>query len=50
MVWGEFTLIWFAYAYEQKPMTRMQREAYAAAVPQTQLADVIRKRRMRLAS
>ncbi|KAI6015247.1 amidase signature domain-containing protein [Pisolithus orientalis] len=39
--WSEYSLIGFAYAYEQKTMTRLQRKAYAAAIPQTQLADVI---------
>ena len=39
--WSEFELIGFAYAYEQRTQTRLQRRAYAAAIPTTQLADVM---------
>ncbi|KAG1743677.1 amidase signature enzyme [Suillus paluster] len=41
--WSEYSLVGFAYAYEQKTQTRLQRKAYAAAIPTTQLADVIGK-------
>ncbi|KAG2339111.1 amidase signature enzyme [Suillus weaverae] len=41
--WSEYSLVSFAYAYEQKTQTRLQRKAYAAAIPTTQLADVIGK-------
>ncbi|KAG8685163.1 hypothetical protein FRC09_014924 [Ceratobasidium sp. 395] len=39
--YSEPSLISFAYAYEQKTHTRIKRRAYAAAVPRTQLKDVI---------
>ncbi|KAH7929278.1 amidase signature enzyme [Leucogyrophana mollusca] len=39
--WSEYDLVGFAYAYEQKTMTRLDRKAYAAAIPATQLADVM---------
>ncbi|KAF8839265.1 amidase signature enzyme [Paxillus ammoniavirescens] len=39
--WSEYSLVGFAYAYEQKTQTRLQRKAYAAAIPTTQLADVM---------
>jgi amidase len=39
--WSEYSLVSFAYAYEQKTQTRLQRKAYAAAIPTTQLVDVI---------
>lgn len=39
---SEFDLIGFGYAYEQKTQTRLQRKAFAAAVPTTQLQDIIR--------
>jgi amidase len=41
--WSEFQLIGFAYAYEQRTNTRLGRKAYAQAIPQTQLVDVIGK-------
>ncbi|KAJ6449782.1 amidase signature enzyme [Mycena sanguinolenta] len=40
---AEFDLIGFAYAYEQKTQTRLARKAFPAAIPQTQLKDVIGK-------
>ncbi|KAJ7628830.1 amidase signature enzyme [Roridomyces roridus] len=43
--WGtkftDFELIGFAYAYEQKTQTRLKRRAYPAAIPKTQLGDVM---------
>ncbi|KAG8706542.1 hypothetical protein FRC09_002355 [Ceratobasidium sp. 395] len=39
--YSEPSLIGFAYAYEQKTRTRLERRAYAAAIPKTQLKDVI---------
>ncbi|KAG9075209.1 hypothetical protein FS749_013143 [Ceratobasidium sp. UAMH 11750] len=39
--YSEPSLISFAYAYEQKTHTRLQRRAYTAAIPKTQLEDVI---------
>jgi amidase len=41
--WTEFDLIGFAYAYEQKTRTRLQRKAYAEAVPKTQLVNTMGK-------
>ena len=41
--WSEFELIGYAYAYEQKTQTRLQRKAYPAAIPTTQLIDIISK-------
>ncbi|KAG6906714.1 hypothetical protein DXG01_012457 [Tephrocybe rancida] len=38
---SEFDLIGFAYAYEQKTQTRLARRAFAAAIPRTQLKDVV---------
>ncbi|KAF7320936.1 hypothetical protein HMN09_00180300 [Mycena chlorophos] len=38
---SDFDLIGFAFAYEQKTKTRLQRRAYPAAIPKTQLVDVI---------
>jgi amidase len=38
---SEFDLVGFAYAYEQKTMTRLKRKAFSAAIPTTQLKDVI---------
>ncbi|KAF7366274.1 Amidase signature enzyme [Mycena sanguinolenta] len=40
---SEFDLIGFGYAYEQKTQTRLARKAFPAAIPQTQLKDVIGK-------
>jgi amidase len=42
--WSEYELIGFAYAYEQKTKTRLQRRAYPAAILLTQLSDVVGKR------
>ncbi|KAJ7080950.1 amidase signature enzyme [Mycena belliarum] len=39
----EFQLIGFGFAYEQKTQTRLQRLAFPAAIPKTQLADVMQK-------
>jgi amidase len=39
--WSEAKLVGYAYAYEQKTKTRLQRRAYPAAIPLTQLKDVI---------
>jgi len=39
----EFELIGFAFAYEQATHTRLARKAYPAAIPKTQLKDVVRK-------
>ncbi|KAF8603271.1 amidase signature enzyme [Ceratobasidium sp. AG-I] len=39
--YSEPSLIGFAYAYEQSTHTRLQRLAYAEAIPKTQLEDVI---------
>ncbi|KZT28516.1 amidase signature enzyme [Neolentinus lepideus HHB14362 ss-1] len=41
--YSEYNLIGYAYAYEQKTMTRLQRKAYAAAIPSMQLVNVIGK-------
>ncbi|KAK7460688.1 hypothetical protein VKT23_009403 [Stygiomarasmius scandens] len=40
---SEFDLIGFAFAYEQATMTRLGRRAFEAAIPKTQLVDVIGK-------
>ena len=37
----EFDLIGFGFAYEQRTKTRLARKAFAAAIPKTQLKDVI---------
>lgn len=39
--WSEYELIGFGYAYERRTQTRLQRLAYAAAIPTTQLGDVM---------
>ncbi|KZT28519.1 amidase signature enzyme [Neolentinus lepideus HHB14362 ss-1] len=39
--YSEYNLIGYAYAYEQKTMTRLARKAYPAAIPTTQLEDII---------
>ncbi|KZT28518.1 amidase signature enzyme [Neolentinus lepideus HHB14362 ss-1] len=39
--YSEYNLIGYAYAYEQKTQTRLARKAYPAAIPTTQLADII---------
>ncbi|KAG8711031.1 hypothetical protein FRC09_020808, partial [Ceratobasidium sp. 395] len=41
--YSEPSLIGFAYAYEQKTQVRLQRRAYSAAVPKTQLKDVVHR-------
>jgi amidase len=38
---SDFGLIGFGYAYEQATKTRLARKAYAAAIPKTQLKDVL---------
>ncbi|THU89647.1 amidase signature enzyme [Dendrothele bispora CBS 962.96] len=40
---SEFDLVGFAFAYEQATMTRLERRAFEAAIPKTQLIDVIGK-------
>ena len=40
---SEFDLIGFAFAYEQKTMTRLARKAFPAAIPTTQLQDIVGK-------
>lgn len=40
---SEFKLISFAYAYEQATLTRLKKRAFSAAVPKTQLKDVVRR-------
>ncbi len=42
--WKEFELIGLGYAYEQGTRTRLKKLAYAAAIPKTQLGDVIGNR------
>jgi amidase len=39
--WSEFKLISYAYAYEQETHARLMRLAYPAAIPYTQLKDVM---------
>jgi amidase len=39
--WTEYKLTSYAYAYEQATHTRLMRLAYPAAIPSTQLKDVI---------
>ncbi|KAG6915971.1 hypothetical protein DXG01_009060 [Tephrocybe rancida] len=38
---SDFDLIGFAYAYEQKTQTRLAKRARAAAIPRTQLRDIV---------
>ncbi|KAJ8082275.1 hypothetical protein PM082_008124 [Marasmius tenuissimus] len=38
---SEFELVGYGFAYEQKTKTRLARRAYPAAIPKTQLQDVI---------
>jgi amidase len=38
---SDFDLIGFGYAYEQKTKTRLQRKAFPAAIPTTQLRDIV---------
>jgi amidase len=39
--YSEYKLIKLAYAYEQQTQTRLARKAYSAAMPQTQLTDML---------
>ncbi|KDQ56680.1 hypothetical protein JAAARDRAFT_194653 [Jaapia argillacea MUCL 33604] len=41
--WSEYKLIGYAYAYEQATQNRLKRLAYEAAIPKTQLVDIIGK-------
>ena len=41
--YSEFRLIGFGFAYEQATKTRLQRRAFDAAIPKTQLKDVMEK-------
>lgn len=41
--WSDFDLIGFGFAYEQQTQTRLKRKAFPAAIPKTQLEDVIEK-------
>ena len=38
---SEFSLVGFAFAYEQKTQTRLARKAFLEAIPKTQLHDVM---------
>ncbi|KAJ7026769.1 amidase signature enzyme [Mycena alexandri] len=40
---SDFELVSFGFAYEQKTQTRLARKAFPAAIPKTQLKDVIGK-------
>ena len=40
---SEFKLIGFAFAYEQATHTRLERKAFPAAIPKTQLVDIVGK-------
>ncbi|KAJ7714150.1 amidase signature enzyme [Mycena metata] len=40
---SDFELVGFGFAYEQKTQTRLARKAFPAAIPKTQLKDVIGK-------
>jgi len=40
---SDFELIGFGFAYEQETQTRLARKAFPAAIPKTQLRDVIEK-------
>jgi len=44
---SEFDLIGFAFAYEQKTQTRLARKAFAAAIPKTQLQDIVGQQQSR---
>jgi amidase len=39
--YSEFDLIGMAYAYEQRTQTRLAKKAFPAAIPKTQLKDVM---------
>ena len=41
---SEFDLIGYAFAYEQNTRTRLARKAYDAAIPKTQLRDIVGRR------
>ncbi|KDR74826.1 hypothetical protein GALMADRAFT_269063 [Galerina marginata CBS 339.88] len=41
---SEFELIGFGFAYEQKTQTRLARKAIPAAIPKTQLKDIVGKK------
>ena len=41
---SDFDLIGFGFAYEQKTLTRLGRKAFAAAIPKTQLQDIVGRR------
>jgi len=41
--YSEFDLIGFGYAYEQETRTRLERKAFPAAIPKTQLKDIVGK-------
>ena len=38
---SEFELVGFAFAYEQATKTRLARRAFDAAIPKTQLGDIV---------
>ncbi|KZV98313.1 amidase signature enzyme [Exidia glandulosa HHB12029] len=42
--WSEFALVGLAFDYEQATMNRLKRLAFEAAIPKTQLKDVIGKK------
>ncbi|PPQ74261.1 hypothetical protein CVT26_004453 [Gymnopilus dilepis] len=42
--YSDFDLISFGYAYEQETRTRLARKAFPAAIPKTQLEDVVGKK------
>ncbi|KAJ6472347.1 amidase signature enzyme [Mycena vitilis] len=39
--WSDYELIGFGYAYEQATKTRLERKAFGAAIPRTQIVDVM---------
>lgn len=39
--YSEFDLIGFAFAYEQMTRTRLARRAFPAAIPKTQIQDIV---------
>ncbi|KAF8901910.1 amidase signature enzyme [Gymnopilus junonius] len=42
--YSEFDLIGFGYAYEQETQTRLVKKAFPAAIPKTQLKDIVGKK------
>lgn len=40
---SDFDLIGYGYAYEQKTRTRLGRKAFSAAIPVTQLDDILER-------